>query len=153
MSRLNLFFIILLVVTLTGFGVSAEHYRANAVRYKMQRDDAQSQLVLATTAMSQMQRQQREVASLDRRYIGELRDAKTEIEMLRRDVVTGRKRLQLSATCPADASAGASRLDDGSRPRLTNAAEQDYFRLRDGIATLTKQVEGLQEYIRMQCLR
>ncbi|ECI4633247.1 lysis protein, partial [Salmonella enterica subsp. enterica] len=34
---------------------------------------------------------------------------------------------------------------------LTANAERNHWRLRDGIATVTKQLEGAQDYIRTQC--
>ncbi|HAJ2689079.1 TPA: lysis protein, partial [Escherichia coli] len=74
------------------------------------------------------------------------------IESLRADVSAGRKRLQVAATC-AKSTTGASGLVDGSSPRLTADAELNYWRLRDGIAAVTKQLTGLQEYVRTQCLK
>ncbi|ORJ47583.1 hypothetical protein B2M27_25385 [Kluyvera intermedia] len=35
--------------------------------------------------------------------------------------------------------------------RLTDAAERDYFILRERIETVTKQLTGLQQYVREQC--
>ncbi|HCT6029865.1 TPA: lysis protein, partial [Klebsiella pneumoniae] len=44
-------------------------------------------------------------------------------------------------------------LGDASGLRLTDSAERDYFTLRKRIATVTKQVGYLQEYIKEQCLK
>jgi prophage endopeptidase len=44
-------------------------------------------------------------------------------------------------------------MDDATGPRLTDAAERDYFTLRERIETITKQLTGLQQYVREQCLR
>lgn len=141
--------IILLIVSLAG---AVNHYRGNATEYKKQRDQAAQALTIATDTISDMQVRQRDVAALDTKYTGELADAKAELEKLRGDIAAGRKRLQLNATCPKSNTASASGVDDGRTARLTGAAERDYWRLRDGIVTVTKQLTGLQEYVREQCI-
>ncbi|EKM7177703.1 lysis protein [Cronobacter sakazakii] len=70
-----------------------------------------------------------------------------------RDVAAGRKRLQLNATCPANGAPGTTRVDDGASPRLTDASERDYWRLRNRIEIVTSQLTGLQTYVREQCIR
>ncbi|HIG8556868.1 TPA: lysis system i-spanin subunit Rz, partial [Escherichia coli] len=68
------------------------------------------------------------------------------------DVSSGRKRLQVAATC-AKSTTRASSMGDGESPRLTADAELNYYRLRSGIDKITAQVNYLQEYIRAQCLK
>ncbi|EAX4382059.1 lysis protein, partial [Salmonella enterica] len=99
-----------------------------------------------------MKKRQRDVAELDARYTKELADANATIESLRADVSAGRKRLQVSATCPKSTT-GTSGMGDGESPRLTADAELNYYRLRSGIDRITAQVNYLQEYIRTQCLK
>ncbi len=120
---------------------------------KKRADDAEQSLSLAKAAITDMQTRQRDVAALDAKYTKELADANAENNRLRADVVAGKRRLQIAATCSKDETTGASGLADGSSPRLTADAELNYWRLRDGIATVTKQLNGLQEYVRTQCLR
>ncbi|HGP0794107.1 TPA: lysis protein, partial [Salmonella enterica subsp. diarizonae serovar 53:z10:z35] len=100
-----------------------------------------------------MTKRQRDVASLDAKYTQELADAKAENDNLRDDVAAGRRRLYVNATCPAAVrkATAAPVMDNASTATLTANAERDYWRLRDGIATVTKQLEGAQDYIRMQC--
>ncbi|HHJ0101992.1 TPA: lysis system i-spanin subunit Rz, partial [Yersinia enterocolitica] len=43
-------------------------------------------------------------------------------------------------------------MDDATAPRLTDAAQRDYLRLRERIDIATKQITGLQEYINKVCL-
>ena len=101
-----------------------------------------------------MQMRQRDVAALDAKYTGELADAKATIEMLRDDVSAGRKRLQLNARCPSsDKTPGTPGVDDVGSARLTDAAQRDYFTLRERIETAGKQIAGLQEYISNICLK
>lgn len=99
-----------------------------------------------------MQNRQRDAAALDAKYTGELADAKETIERLHSDVIAGRKRLQLNAKCPTNGATSAGGMGDASGPRLTDSAERDYFTLRERIATVTKQVGYLQDYIKEQCI-
>ena len=143
----------LLVLVLIGvLALLVNHYRDNAITYKDQRDKATEKLLLATATIKDMQTRQRDVAALDAKYTGELADAKETIERLHSDVIAGRKRLQVAATC-AKSTTGASSMGDGESPRLTADAELNYYRLRSGIDKITAQVNYLQEYIRTQCLK
>ncbi|WP_285130314.1 lysis protein [Leclercia adecarboxylata] len=116
-------------------------------------DDAESLAKQRQETIDDMTVRQRDVAALDAKYTGELADAKAELEKLRADVAAGRKRLQLNATCSKGNAASASGVDDVSTARLTDAAERDYFTLRERIETITKQLTGLQAYVREQCLK
>lgn len=141
----------LLVLALIGaLAFFVNHYRDNAITYRDQRDKATEKLLLATATIKDMQTRQRDVAALDAKYTGELADAKETIERLHSDVIAGRKRLQVAATC-AKSTTGASSMGDGESPRLTADAELNYYRLRSGIDRITAQVNYLQEYIRTQC--
>ena len=117
---------------------------------------ADKDLKLATQTISDMQTRQRDVASLDANYTQELADAQETINQLEHDVATGKRRLQLNASCapvPTGKSSSPAGVDDGASPRLTDSAERDYFTLRQRIETVTKQLTGLQEYVRSQCLK
>ena len=100
-----------------------------------------------------MQRRQQSVAALDAKYTKELADAKATIDQLHDDVATGKRRLQLNATCTNQSSTGTASMDDAATARLTDSAERDYFTLRERIETVTKQVGYLQDYIKEQCLK
>lgn len=97
-----------------------------------------------------MQVRQRDVAALDAKYTKELADAKATIDQLHDDVATGKRRLQLNATCTKQSITGASGMDDAATARLTDAAQRDYFTLRERIEAVTKQLHGLQAYIQEQ---
>ncbi|MBZ7632149.1 lysis protein [Klebsiella oxytoca] len=142
----------LLVLALIGvLAFFVNHYRDNAITFKEQRDKATEKLTLANATITDMQTRQRDVAALDTKYTGELADAKETIERLHSDVIAGRKRLQLNARCPANGATSTAGVDDATSPRLTDAAERDYFILRERIETVTKQLTGLQTYVREQC--
>ncbi|QXO63141.1 lysis protein [Morganella morganii] len=89
---------------------------------------------------------------LDTMYTQELTNAKTEIDSLRDAVKSGAKRLSIKAECP---KAGADTTEIGrneSSPRLSEAAERDYWRLREMMVENLNQTLYLQDYIKTQCL-
>lgn len=152
MSRLTAIIIAIVICIIVSLGWAVNHYRDNAIDYKKQRDIAVNEAALAKETITDMQTRQRDVAALDAKYTQELADAQETINQLERDVATGKRRLQLNATCKGN-STGTSGMDDATSPRLADSAERDYFTLRQRIETFTKQLTGLQEYVRTQCLR
>ena len=142
-----------IVGMIVALALLVNHYRDNAIAYKDQRDKATEKLSLANNTIDDMKVRQRDVAALDAKYTGELRDAKATIDQLERDVASGKRRLQLNARCTTNGTTTSSGMDDGTGPRLTDSAERDYFTLRERIVTVTKQVGYLQDYISTQCLK
>ena len=153
MSRFTAIICAVVILLLVSMAWAVNHYRDSAIAYKGERDKATENLILANATITDMQTRQRDVAALDAKYTGELQDAKATIDQLERDVATGKRRLQIAATCSRDGASATSGVVDGSSPRLTEDAELNYWRLRDGIATVTKQLTGLQAYVREQCLK
>lgn len=151
MSRLTAIISAVIICLIVSLAWLANHYHTNATEFKRQRDEKVKALNLANETITDMQNRQRDVAALDAKYTGELADAKATIDQLERDVASGKRRLQLNAKCPSDGATGASGVGDAYGPRLTDSAERDYWRLRAGIATITGQVNYLQQYIREQC--
>jgi prophage endopeptidase len=142
--------VLLLLATSAAFAL---YYRGNAIDYKSQRDTATSSLKQANDTIIDMQTRQRDVAALDEKYTKELASAKATIDQLRDDVATGKRRLQLNATCTKQSATGTSGMDDAASARLTDAAQRDYFTLRERIEVAGKQIAALQQYIHEQCLR
>ncbi|MDU4356986.1 MAG: lysis protein [Phytobacter diazotrophicus] len=134
---------LLLIYILLG-QISSEKNRA---------DDATSLAKQRQETIDDMTVRQRDVATLDAKYTGELADAKKQLENLQRCVSTGKCGLHINAKCPANGTTSAPGMDDATGPRLTDAAERDYFTLRERIETITKQLTGLQQYVREQCLK
>ncbi|ELP0295559.1 TPA: lysis protein [Klebsiella michiganensis] len=153
MSRLTAIISAVVICLIVCLGWLANHYHTNAAEFKRQRNDATEKLSLANATITDMQTRQRDVAALDAKYTQELFDAQNTISDLRRDVDSGKRRLQLNAKCPANGATVAGGVGDASSPRLTDSAERDYWSLRAGIATITGQVSYLQDYIRTQCLK
>lgn len=143
--------LVAVIAIVTAMSV-ALYYRGNAIDYKAQRDKSKDALELANATISDMQTRQRNVAALDAKYTKELADAQATIDQLQRDVSSGKRRLQLNAACPEQSSTGSASLDDAASPRLTDSAERDYFTLRERIEIAGKQIAGLQQYIREQCI-
>ncbi|MFE4109396.1 lysis protein [Kosakonia sp. YIM B13611] len=141
------------IALIAVLGLLVNHYRGNAITYKEQRDKATSDLKLAKDTITDMQTRQRDVAELDAKYTGELAHAQATIDQLERDVAAGKRRLQLNATCSKGNATSAPGLDDAASPRLTDAAERDYWRLKERIEISGKMIAGLQEYINTQYLR
>lgn len=133
--------------------VIASHYRSALKESQASLTKVNRELILAKDTITDMQTRQRDVAALDAKYTQELADAQSTINQLERDVATGKRRLQLNATCTTNGSTYTGSLGDASTARLTDSAERDYFTLRERIETVTKQVNYLQDYIRQQCLK
>lgn len=152
MSRLTAIIIAIVACIIVSLGWMANHYRDNAIAYKELRDKATEQLSLANATIKDMQTRQRDVAALDAKYTQELANAQENINQLELDVATGKRRLQLNATCKSNSTTSAG-MDDATSARLTESAERDYFTLRQRIETVTRQLTGLQEYVTTQCLR
>ncbi|EOC0004047.1 lysis protein [Cronobacter turicensis] len=140
----------LLLLAAVGFAL---YYRASLTKAEASLKEVNRELKLAKDDIDDMSRRQRDVEALDAKYTKDLADAQKNIAQLERDVAAGRKRLQLNATCSANGAPGTTRVDDGASPRLTDAAERDYFTLRERIETVTRQLSGLQAYVREQCLK
>lgn len=133
--------------------LAAGHYREQARKETLRADRAEHNLQVANTTITDMQARARAVAALDTRYTKELTDAKKKLGDLQSCVRTGQCGLRVNATCPAGGASGAGRMGNAARPRLTDAAERDYYTLRERISTVSGQVSYLQAYISTQCMR
>ena len=153
MSRVTAAIWAVIICLLVSLGWAVNHYRDNATEYKKQRDEKTHALNLANATITDMTTRQRDVAALDAKYTKELADAKKQLDDLQRCVSDGKCGLRVSAKCPANGATGTGSMGDASGPRLTDSAQRDYFTLRERIATVTKQVGYLQEYINTQCLK
>jgi len=138
-----------------GTGLLATHYHDKATEWRATAHQTQQLAKQQDAAISEMQTRQREVAALDEKNTKELADAQATIEQLRHDVIADRKRLYLKthrSAMPEGKTPGATGVDDAAHARLTESAERDYFTLRERIEVARKQIAGLQQYIREQCL-
>lgn len=143
----------LLVMFIAALLLALSHYRDNAVKFQEQRDALKSLADNRQATIDDMLSRQRDVAALDAKYTKELASAQATIDQLHDDVASGKRRLQLNATCTKQSATGAASMDDAASPGLTDSAERDYFTLRSRIELAGKQIAGLQQYIREQCLK
>ncbi|HGJ5883980.1 lysis protein [Arsenophonus sp.] len=88
---------------------------------------------------------------LDIQHTEELNNAKAELGKLNDAVRAGTQRLRVNAVCRGSKTTTAQSRHDEASPQLSEAARQDYFRLREMIAENEKQTEYLQQYIKKQC--
>ncbi|MEM8340584.1 lysis protein [Morganella morganii] len=120
---------------------------------RRERDSLSSQLSEQVAINKDYKSRIQSLHELDTMYTQELTNAKTEIDSLRDAVKSGTKRVYIKAECP---KAGADTTESGgdeASPRLSEATEQDYWRLREMMAENEKQTLYLQDYIRTECLR
>ena len=120
---------------------------------RRERDSLSSQLSEQVAINKDYNSRIQSLHELDTMYTQELTNAKTEIDNLRDAVKSGAKRVYIKAECP---KVGTDTTESGSNevaPRLSEATEQDYWRLREMMAENEKQTLYLQDYIRTECLR
>lgn len=124
-----------------------------------QKEKARAGYALAelSAARSQIQQQQQKLqraAALDEKYTRSLQNAENTIADLRGRIESGHERLRVAAVCPRTlpASASPTGVDDAASPGLTRRAQQDYFTLRHHIARTGQMIQGLQQYVKEQCL-
>ncbi|SUC36213.1 Bacteriophage lysis protein [Providencia rustigianii] len=90
---------------------------------------------------------------LDIKHTKELTNAKAEMDKLRNDVRNGTKRVYINAECPKLKTNSTKSGGNETAVRLSDAAEQDYWRLREMMIENEQQTLYLQNYIRTECLR
>lgn len=137
-----------LALTICVLAFLVNRYHDNAMQYKAEREQARNEARLANATINTMQQQQVKAAEIDAKYTKELRDAKETVNKLRADVANGTKRLSIrTATCVSKAATAGS-MGNAGTAELSGDARQDYYRLREELATSDKQIRYLQDYIR-----
>lgn len=153
MNRATFAFIVFMVAAIAVLGFTADHWHSSYTRAEKARKKAVALADARQQTIDDMKERQRQNAALDAKYTQELADAKAESEKLRADLASGRRRLQLHATClpAAKSNTATTGATDAATARLTPDAERDYQRLRTEASAITAQVNGLQQYIKEQC--
>nr|WP_304188074.1 lysis protein [Hafnia alvei] len=104
--------------------------------------------------LENIQRQRVQAAELDIKVTQELANAKSEIERLRTDLGNGTKRLRIAASCPKlPETTAASGKPDATSPQYDAEFERNYLSLVERIRQSETMINGLQSYIRTQCLK
>ena len=144
--------------TLNGWRWEAKLATAEAGQAQQISEIVNAATRAATDALERQRTALNRLAEIDTQYTQELADAKSEADDLRAAVADGQRQLRIAASCsnsggdPMRSATTTARVDDVASPRLDDAAERDYWRLRDRIALITTQVSGLQAYIRNTCI-
>lgn len=150
MSRVTTVLILVIIGLLIGMWFMTNRLQAINVELKEITQVAQQQKV----ALGNIQRQRMQASELDDKVTLELNHAKNEIEQLRADLGNNIKRLHVNARCSTLPNAtSATGEPDAAGARLNDSAERDYLSLRERIKMTNIMVEGLQNYIRHQCLK
>jgi len=151
MSRIFLTGLIISVILVLGW--AADHYYDKAVTWRTVAQQSQRLSREQAATILDANERQLNVAVLDEKYTKELANAKAELDALKQCVDSGKCRLRLKAIYTKDNCASTTGMDDATAPRLNNAAQRDYFTLRERIEVAIRQIEGLQQYIRQQCVK
>lgn len=155
MSRIKAIIASVIICIIVCLSWAVNHYRNNAIAYKVQRDTVTQKLALANATITDMQTRQRDVAELDARYTKELADAKAENDALRRKLDNG-GRVLVKGKCPVSSSAetsSASGMGNDATVELSPVAGRNVLGIRDGIISDQTALRTLQEYIRTQYLK
>ncbi|MBD2779427.1 lysis protein [Xenorhabdus szentirmaii] len=90
---------------------------------------------------------------LDSKHTQELANAKTEIDTLRADVATGRRKLRIKANCPVPETTPSGSVVDATTVELTGETGSTVLDIREGIINDRAKLRYLQEYVKTECLR
>lgn len=141
-TGIGVILVISLLLTLHLYGGLKDNYRRLS-----------SQFAEQVAINKDYQERVQKLHELDTRHTQELTNAKTEIDNLRDAVKSGSKRVYIRAECP---KSGTDTTESGSNeaaPQLSEATEQDYWRLREMMAENEKQTLYLQDYIKTECIK
>ncbi|MEQ4922360.1 lysis protein [Proteus hauseri] len=89
---------------------------------------------------------------LDIKYTQELASAKNEIDRLRVSAERNPERVYIKANCPESTSNPTTSMANATTARPTDTAIRNYWLLRERIAQSEQIIEGLQDYIRVECV-
>ncbi|WP_347814306.1 lysis protein [Providencia rettgeri] len=90
---------------------------------------------------------------LDTKHTTELTNAKAEIDKLRDDVRSGRKRVYINAECPSTESGSTSGVDVSRSTPVARDTEENILNLEEQLETLEKQYLGLRDWYFAECKR
>ncbi|WP_265504137.1 lysis protein [Providencia rustigianii] len=90
---------------------------------------------------------------LDTKHTTELTNAKAEIDKLRDDVRSGRKRVYINAECPSTESGSTSGVDVSRPTPVARDTEENILNLEEQLETLEKQYLGLRDWYFAECKR
>ena len=149
MSRITTALLAVIIALLVGMWYTTSQMQSLSSELKEITQVAEQQ----KADLENIQRQRVQAAELDIKVTQELANAKSEIERLRTDLGNGTKRLHIAASCPKlpEATATASK-PDAATPSYDAEFERNYLSLVERIGQSEIMINGLQRYIKYQCL-
>ncbi|HEC8345416.1 TPA: lysis protein [Providencia rettgeri] len=90
---------------------------------------------------------------LDTKHTTELTNAKAEIDKLRDDVRSGRRRVYIDAECPSAENSSTSSMDVSRPTPVARDTEENILNLEKQLETLEKQFLGLRDWYFAECKR
>lgn len=142
------------VITVAAFvaGWYVNGWRWDAKYTDAQNSYATAQQKAADAAQSERDKIAADFAKRDGERNAELQTAIEQNKSLAADVAAGRKQLRVNAVCAKGMpeTARTASVGDADTPRLTGAAQQDYYALRDEIAQTGKMLLACQDLLRAE---
>ena len=149
MSRVTTTLIAVIIALLVGMWYTTSQMQSLSSELKEITQVANQQ----KAELENIQRQRVQAAELDIKVTQELANAKSEVERLRTDLGNGTKRLHIAASCPKlPETTAATGKPDATSPRYDAEFERNYLSLVERIRQSETMINGLQSYIRTQCL-
>uniref|UniRef100_UPI00234A9D8C lysis system i-spanin subunit Rz n=1 Tax=Providencia sp. PROV113 TaxID=2949824 RepID=UPI00234A9D8C len=90
---------------------------------------------------------------LDTKHTTELTNAKAEIDKLRDDVRSGRKRVYINTECPSTEGGSTSGVDVSRPTPVARDTEENILNLEEQLETLEKQYLSLRDWYFAECKR
>jgi len=143
----------LLMLCMVLFAFTTRYYQSEYHEERGRADAAESLAQQRQGTITDMQRRQRDIAALDKKYTQELADAKAENAALQHKLDHG-GRVLVTGRCPATApdTAAAPGVGDDATLELSSTAGRHVLGIRAGIKQDQSALKVLQEYILSQCL-
>ncbi len=143
---MNKYFIAAAVILALLAGWTVQGWRKDGRIADIRLEASQSALAQAIEARKKSVAKADKMAAIDEKQTKELRKAQDDLKRMQAARTNGTGWLSVGASCPKlPGSTQDTGLVNGTGPRLTDAAERNYWLLRERIETATKQISGLQE--------
>ncbi|EEQ6082393.1 lysis system i-spanin subunit Rz [Escherichia coli] len=154
MDKVKALIIAAIVCVVVGLVAALSHCQSVINTMQSELTTTQGALKTASNTIQQMKERNAELSKLDKRYHDEIKAIRSDIADLRAGIDSGAIRLHVNAEPVRllDNTGTASRID-GATCRLTPDAESAYLSLREQLKEKDAKINGLQSYIKTQCLR
>ncbi|QYA57349.1 putative lysis protein [Hafnia phage vB_HpaM_Meifeng] len=150
MSRITTVLIAVIIALLVGMWYTTSQMQSLSSELKEITQVANQQ----KADLENIQRQRVQAAELDIKVTQELANAKSEVDLIRAGIGDGTKRLRIAASCPKlPETTAPSGEPDATGPRYDAEFERNYLSLVERIRQSEIMINGLQSYIRTQCLK